>query len=68
MGESMSVCHCKDLWIAYKIDLIQIIFGQFVLIKKTDPKNMSDYIVDLIIILQTISFFFLQKMQNHLSI
>jgi hypothetical protein len=62
MGESMSVCHCKDLWIAYKIDLIQIIFGQFVLIKKkTDPKNMSDYIVDLIIILQTISFFFSTK-------
>jgi len=54
----MSVCHCKDLWIASKIELIQIIHGQFVLNKKTDPKNMSDYIVDLIIMLWTISFYF----------
>ena len=34
MGESMSVCHCKDLRIDFKIELIQIISDQFVLIKK----------------------------------
>jgi hypothetical protein len=57
----MSVCHCKDLWIASKIELIQIISGQFVLIKKKDPKNMSDYIVDLIIMLWRVSFYFSTK-------